>query len=166
MGLRTSSVSLLSLRALAGAALVACTAGGVAFAQTPPQPDFFWPYGTIQQSGANLVPEEQSLLAFVRGAACGATRTLVGTAGPGTPAGDVGKTVYAIDVLADGPGSGQREGCGRDGDPVLFYLPEISRVSEQKPAFHQGDERVNLTMDVVLGVRLVLPVVSDDGPLQ
>ncbi len=148
------------------AALVALAVSSFALAQSPPQPDFFWPYGTVLHGATNLDPVDQPLVSIVRGQACGVTRPLVATAQTGTPAGDVGKTVYAIDVLADGSGSGQIPGCGRTGDAVLFYLPAAGLVSTQQPLFHAGDERVDLTMDTSLSVRLVLPVVSDDGPLQ
>ena len=106
------------------------------------------------------------MIAFVRGQACGLTRPLVATADPGNPPADVGKTVYTIDVLADGPGTGQRPGCGRPGDPVLFYLPVAGRLANQQPLFVQGEQRVDLSVDVSLGARLIIPVVSDDGPLQ
>lgn len=147
-------------------ALLATATFGLAGAQSPPQPDFFWPYGTVLQSGANIAPAQQPLIALVRGQACGFTETLVATAQPGNPPGDVGKTVYAVDVLADGAGAGQRPGCGRLGDPVTFYLPQIGRVASQQPLFQQGEQRVDLSAAIALGERLVIPVVSDDGPLQ
>lgn len=139
---------------------------GFGSAQAPPQPDFFWPYGVVQAGGANLDPAVQPVIAFVRGTSCGSAATKLATAGPDVPAGDVGKTVYVVDVLADGAGAGQRPGCGRTGDPVSFWFPQVRRMAAQQPAFKQGQARADLDASRVFGERLTLPQVSTDGPLQ
>ncbi len=152
-----------------GALGVACAVAALAVlaqadAQTPPQPDFFWPYGVIQAGGANVDPVAQPLIAFVRGTSCGAATTKLALAGADVPAGDVGKTVFVVDVLADGNGAGQRPGCGRIGDPVTLWLPLIGRMGTQQPAFKQGEMRVDVDVAVALSQRRWLPIVSSDGP--
>jgi hypothetical protein len=90
----------------------------------------------------------------------------VATATADTPASDIGKTVYVIDVLADGSGPGQRPGCGRAGDPVLFWFPTLGALATQQPTFQPGESRLDLTADHPLPNRLTLLSVSTDGPLE
>lgn len=139
---------------------------GLGAAQAQPQPDFFWPHGVVQAGGANIDPTVQPVIAFVRGTSCGSSTTKLATAGPDVPAADVGKTVYVVDVLADGSGAGQRAGCGRAGDPVTFWFPQIRRMAVQEPVFKVGQARADLDASRSLGERRVLPQVSTDGPLQ
>ncbi len=143
--------------AVVGLALVAVHADG------PPQPDFFWPYGTVQIDGANIEPAEQPVIAFVNGKSCGDAFTKVAPEGPDTPEGDAGKTVYVVDVLADGTNPGDRAGCGRAGDPVSFYFPPIGRMAAQQPLFTAGSARVDLDLSVELANRLVAPMAASDG---
>lgn len=114
---RHLAVGVLASSFLAFAVVSAVSAAG------PPQPDFAWPYGKVQQDGANITPGVQRVIALVNGKACGEGMTLVAQAGPGVPAGDVGKTVYVVDVLADGTSPGQRVGCGHPGDIISLYFP-------------------------------------------
>ena len=140
-------------------------AGVVSYAgaQDPPEPDFFWPYGTVQVDGANVEPAEQQVVAIVNGVACGESMTFVAAPGPGVPAGDVGKTVYVVDVHADGVGAGQRVGCGSAGDAVALYFPELRRLALQQPVFVVGGQRVDLALGAELGFRLQGPMVASDG---
>lgn len=131
-------------------------------AQAPPAPTFFWPYGKVQVVGANLSPAVQPVIAFVNGKACGNDTTLIAAAAEGTPPGDVGKTVYTIDVLASGPAAGERPGCGNPGDPVTLYFPRTG-VAVQQPAFHQGGQRVDLDIVQQMGFRLRTPLMAADG---
>jgi hypothetical protein len=144
-----------------GAAFVIAFA---ALAQDAPLPDFYWPYGQVQVDGSNIEPPAQPVIAIVRGQACGSSTTLVAQPGPETPAADANKTVYVVNVRADGTGGGQRPGCGRPGDPVLFYFPILRRFATTMPLFRQGEERVNLSLGPPMTTRLPLPFVSDDGP--
>ena len=50
-----------------GAAFLLAATALPAVAQSPPQPDFFWPFGTVQVGGENISPEEQLVIAFVNG---------------------------------------------------------------------------------------------------
>ncbi|MEP7216687.1 MAG: hypothetical protein ABI782_10580 [Anaerolineaceae bacterium] len=134
----------------------------VAFADSPPAPDFYWPYGKVQIFGGNLSPSVQPVIAFVNGKACGAAQVTVALPADGTPIGDVGRTVYVIDVLADGTGIGQRPGCGRAGDPVSLYFPK-SGVAVQRPLFKQGGERVDLDIGVQTIYHLRAPFMASDG---
>lgn len=136
---------------------------GSAGAQEPPQPDFFWTYGRVLDGTANIAPARQPIVAIVRGQACGAGLTSLAEAGPDVPAADVGKTVYVVDVKAHGTGTGQRPGCGRPGDQVVFYLPAIQRLAQQTPAFKVGEQRTDLTLGPALSQRQVLPAVGSDG---
>ena len=129
----------------------------------PPRPDFFWPYGIVQLDGANLSPAEQPVVAFVGGTACGSAMTKVALAGQDVPAGDVGKTVYVVDVLADGAGRGQRAGCGRVGQPVTLYFPASGRIASFHPTFQVGGLRVDVALTQVLGERRMAVQVSADG---
>lgn len=142
---------------------LAALGGGIAFAADPPQPDFFWPYGRVQADGANIVPEQQTVIALVNGKACGEGETLVAQAGPGVPAGDVGKTVYVVDVLADGPGSGHRPGCGFPGAPVLLYFAGAHRLALQQPVFIVGGQRFDVDLGPELSYRLQGPMLASDG---
>ncbi len=150
-------------RRLAGVLLASvCAAvglGAVAFAQMPPAPDFFWPYG-VARSGGMSVPPGQPIIAFIRGLSCGVDQTKIATAGP--PDSDIGKTVYVIEIAADGSGPAQRPGCGRAGDPVLFYLPAQHLTAIQQPAFHQGQERVDLDFENQLRFQARAPQVAGD----
>ena len=148
-------------------ALLVCVSGLVSAvpgvrAQTPPAPTFYWPYGTVQVAGANLTPAIQPVLAFVNGRACGSDVTRIATAVEGTPAGDVGKTVYVIDVLADGSATGERAGCGHAGDPVMLYFPQTG-IALQQPQFKQGGQRVNLDITIQMGFHARLPAMATDG---
>ena len=145
------------------AALAACGVGVVA-AQNPPQPDFYWPYGVVAVGTANIDPADQPVVAFVNGTACGSARTKTAVAGPGVPASDVGKTVYVVDILADGTAGGQRRGCGHPGDRVILYFPVSGRVAAQRPAFRVGGERVDLDLTVELADHVPLPMTASDGP--
>jgi hypothetical protein len=149
---------------LSGAlAMVILAAASLVRAADPPQPDFFWPYGRVRADGANIVPAEQSVLALVNGKVCGQATTLVAAAGPGVPAEDVGKTVYVIDVLADGSNSGQRSGCGHPGDPVTLYFVGARRVALQQPQFVTGGQRNDVDLGPELQFRLQGPMLANDG---
>ena len=134
----------------------------VAVADSPPTPDFYWPYGKVQIFGGNLSPSVQPVIAFVNGKACGTAMVSVAPPADGTPIGDVGRTVYVIDVLADGTGIGQRPGCGRTGDPVTLYFPK-SGIAVQQPLFKQGGQRVDLDIGVQTIYRLQAPFMASDG---
>lgn len=131
-------------------------------AQTPPAPTFYWPYGKVQVGGANLVPAVQPVIAFVNGKACGSGSTTVATAADGTPAGDVGKTVYVIDVFADGSATGERRGCGHAGDVVTLYFP-LTGIAAQQPLFKQGHQRVDLDIAAQTSFSLQAPMMAADG---
>lgn len=98
------------------------------------------------------------MVVFVNGVECGWTTTKVAVPGPGTPADDVGKTVYVVDVLADGGnGGGSKPGCGRPGDLVTFYFPQSHRMATQHPAWQSGAPgRTNLDLGLSLSHRLVV----------
>jgi len=132
-------------------------------ASSPPLPDFYWPYGRVQDAGANLAPEVQPLFTMVNGRVCGVAETTVAAAAPGIPAADTGKTVYVVDVAADGTGPGQFPGCGRPGDTVVFYFPLAARLAVEQPAFQQGGARVDLELGPALSFRLLAPLPASDG---
>ncbi len=143
-------------------------AGAIALARDaaaldPPRPDFFWPYGVVQADGANLNPTAQPVLAFIGGSVCGSATTRVAEAGPDTPPADAGKTVYVVDVLADGPGAGQRPGCGHTGDPVTLYFPASGRIASFHPTFQAGGLRVDLQLTQMLSNRLTAAQVTSEG---
>ena len=142
--------------------LLALSTATLTRADNPPAPDFYWPYGIARANGANIDPTAQTVIAFVRGKSCGDAQTKVALAGPNVPTGDVGKTVYVVDIAASGTSPGQRPGCGQAGDPVLFYLPAMHRTALQQPAFHQGNERVDLAFDNRLPYQLRAPQVASD----
>jgi len=152
-----------AVAALLVSAIGAVAVSGIATADSPPVPDFFWPYGLIQVNGADVSPQVQPLIAFVNGRACGIAQTQVATAADGTPASDVGHTVYVIDVLADGSGAGDRPGCGRPNQPVTLYLPQSGLVAAQQPLFQQGSERVDLNMSTHLVYHGASAAVASDG---
>lgn len=129
----------------------------------PPQPDFAWPYGKVQQDDANLAPAVQRVIGIVNGKACGEAMTLIALAGVGVPAGDVGKTVYVVDVLADGPNSGQRPGCGRPGDIISLYFPDSHRLAAQQTTFQAGSQRLDVDLAPELVFRLQGPMLANDG---
>ena len=142
---------------------LAVSAAGVARAVDPPQPDFFWPYGKVQVDGENVSPAVQRVIAIVNGQACGEATTLVAQAGPGVPAGDVGKTVYVVNVLAAGSNPGQRPGCGVTGNLVGLYFPDSHRFALQETVFVVGNHRFDVDLGPELTFRLVGPMVANDG---
>jgi hypothetical protein len=156
----------LTLRALVTVLVLASLAfgAGSALGQNPPQPDFFWPYGTVQLGGSNIEPAQQTVIGLVNGRACGEATTLVAAAGPGVPVSDVGKTVYVVDVLADGPNAGQRPGCGHPGDQVLLYFAGSHRLAAQQAFFAVGGQRLDVELGPELLFRLTTPVLARDGP--
>uniref|UniRef100_UPI00332CC1B7 hypothetical protein n=1 Tax=Pseudoalteromonas sp. 5-MNA-CIBAN-0065 TaxID=3140421 RepID=UPI00332CC1B7 len=89
----------------------------------------------------------QPVIAIVRGRACGEGTTTVAT----EPPADAGKTVYVLQVLADGPEAGQRPGCGRDGDVAMLYFPAAGRIALEQPLFQTGQTvRADLTLTALL----------------
>jgi hypothetical protein len=147
--------------AMLAAALCAWAA---AEAQEPPgAPDFAWPYGTVQVDGANLDPAVQPVIALVNGQSCGDGLTQVAGAAPGTPPGDIGKTVYVVDVLAHGSGVGQRPGCGVAGLPIWLWFPVAGRFALEQPLFGPGGQRADLELGPPLAFRLRSPQVARDG---
>jgi hypothetical protein len=105
----------------------------------------------------------QPVVAFVHDTNCGAGSTSVAEAGDGVPASDAGKTVYVLDVLADGPGAFQRTGCGRPGDVVRLYLPLLHAFLLPPSTFHQGFQRLDTTPGVPLGFQVRTPLTAADG---
>jgi hypothetical protein len=132
-------------------------------AANPPQPDFFWPYGQVRLDGANIEPAVQPVIGLVNGRACGEATTKVAQAGTGVPPGDVDKTVYVVDVLADGSDPGHRPGCGRAGDPVQLYFPLARRIGVQAGLFVAGPQRLDVDLGPELQFRLQGPMVASDG---
>ncbi len=130
----------------------------------PPAPPLFaWPYGTVQAEGGNIDPAVQPIIALVNGRACGEAMTQVAVAGPGTPASDVGKTVYVVDVLADGARPGERPGCGAPGLAIRFWFPVAGRFAQQEAVYAPGGQRVDLELGPVLPFRMAAPLVAADG---
>ena len=148
---------------LLAAGIFAAALSSLANAADPPKPDFFWPYGIVQAAGGNLTPAEQPVLALIDGAVCGSATTRVAPAEADTPTADVGKTVYVVDVLADGSGPGQRPGCGRVGLPVTLYFPGSARIASHHPTFQAGSLRVDLDLAQTLSFRRSTPEVASDG---
>lgn len=138
-----------------------------AAAQTPPGPPVLplTIYGQALASGQNLAPVDQKVVALVNGTPCGAATTAVAQPGPNTPADDVGKTVYVVDVLADGNGGGgNKAGCGKPGDPVTLYFPESGRLAASHPIWQSGEvRRENVDASRQLGNQLRVPLVTADG---
>ena len=148
--------------ALLALLLLGVMPASLAAADSPPAPDFYWPYGKVQIFGANLSPSVQPVIAFVNGKACGAAEVRVAPQADGTPIGDVGRTVYVINVLADGTAIGQRPGCGRAGDPVMLYFPKTG-IALQQPLFKQGGQRVDTDIGIRTIYRLQAPLMAADG---
>ncbi|MEO8538994.1 MAG: hypothetical protein ABI577_04575 [bacterium] len=148
---------------LLASAFLAVVSVGVAWADDPPQPDFYWPYGKVQLDDANISPPIQRVIAIVNGKACGEAQTLIAQAGNGVPAGDVGKTVYVVDVLAAGSNSGHRPGCGQSGDSVVLYFPDAHRFAVQESTFVAGNARVDVDLGPELVFRLQGPMIAFDG---
>lgn len=148
------------------AAISAAIVASLVIAQTPPLPDFYWPYGTVQVDGSNISPTVQPVVAFVNGRSCGQNAfTVLVEGNSDNPPVDAGKTVYVVNVLADGTGPGRRPGCGTAGASVMLYFPAIARIASQEPLFKAGGERVNLTLDTSLPHRLrVLLVAAGNTP--
>jgi hypothetical protein len=142
---------------------VAAAAVSTALADGPPVPDFFRPYGLVQSGGANIFPETQPVVAFVRDTNCGSGATFVALPADGTPASDVGKTVFALNVLADGTGGGERRGCGRVNDPVMLYFPVLHALATPKPKFVVGTVRIDVAVGAVLGSQARLGAIGADG---
>ncbi|MEX0782745.1 MAG: hypothetical protein WD557_08850 [Dehalococcoidia bacterium] len=135
-------------------------------AQSPPgAPTFAYVYGRVLLGGENLIPDTQPVIAFVNGKACGGTptNTLVASEGDDVKPEDVGRTVYVIDVLADGTNTYERLGCGRPGDPILLYFPAAGRTSSVQPLFQSGPLRADLELDIALSQRAGIPQLAADG---
>ncbi|OAI43099.1 hypothetical protein AYO38_02690 [bacterium SCGC AG-212-C10] len=145
--------------------LGAAVSGAIAQAQgTPGHPDAYVPYGQVQTGAGNISPPVQTILAIVNGKVCGMDQTLIATAGPGTPEEEVGKTVYSIEVKAEGPNVFDIPGCGKPGDTVVFYLPVLGRLADQRVPFKSAViERANLTFTTVLPHRVINPSAAKDG---
>ena len=153
---------------VASAGLAALLAPGVAAQNGPPgPPDVTFVFGQVLQNGENIVPEQQPIIVFVNGRACGWDETKVAEAHPDNPPDDIGKTVYAVDVRADGSGPFQAPGCGTNGDEMTFYLPAIGRSSSLTETWGGSStiaqKRLDLAMDRVLGNRLPVPLTATDG---
>lgn len=149
--------------ALLAAALLTETTRGQ---DAPGPPDFALFYGTVQDGGENIAPEDQTLLALIDGQACGTVETSVAEAIPGNPAETIGKTVYAIHVMADGTGLFQMPGCGTTGVDVRFYFPETHRLAQQVGTFTSVETgawtELNLTLGTELSHTLALPLMARD----
>lgn len=142
----------------AGAAVMASAA-----ADSPPIPDYFRAYGTAQSSGVNIFPEVQPVIAFANGRVCGAGSTSLVAAAEGTPASDVGKTAYVVDVQSDHGSVPAARGCGHANDPVLLYFPASQRVAIQRPLFAFGAARTNVELAAPLQFQLRSPQLASDG---
>lgn len=143
-------------------ALAAAFVAGPVLAADPPRPDFFWPYGRVTVDGVNAEPSVQTVIALVDGKACGEATTRVAVEGVGVPTGDIGATVYVVDVLADGAGAGQRTGCGRAGATVMLYFAGSRRIAMQEPAFVAGGQRVDVELGPELAFRVTGPMVAGE----
>lgn len=160
---RTSlrAVPLIALAAVAG---IFAFRGVVSGVEPPPTaPDFTTVFGPVQLDGQNLIPNEQVVIAIVNGLSCGNDVTQVASDDP-TNAPDIGKTVYAINVLADGSGFSQAPGCGTNGDAVSFLFPELHRIAVETSTFTGvGFTRQELTLGPELTFRQSIPLVTSDG---
>lgn len=149
-----------------GASLV--LAGGVAVGAraqpSPPAPDFASPYGRVTIDGVPLEQPVQPVIAFVNGVACGEGHTRLIAAAPGVDPADIGQVGFVLDVLADGAGPAQRPGCGKPGDSIRFYFPQVSRFAAESPTFRAGFFRVDLSLLPALSERRVVPTLARDGP--
>jgi hypothetical protein len=133
----------------------------VALAQAPSRL-FAYLYGRVAVDG-ECRAGDAARLAFV-GKSCEVRpRNFVTTEGDDIPPEDIGKTVYVVDVLADGHNVYEREGCAHPGDPILLYLPAIGRMSSTQPLFQPGPVRADLQLDIWLGYRQVVPAVASEG---
>ena len=148
---------------LTALALVATSRARPSNAANPPLTEFLSVYGHALVAGVNISPEQQRVIAMVRGRACGEGHTLVPQAGEGIPPTDVGRTVFTVNVLPSGPGAGQRPGCAFVGDQVTLYFPESHRSTTLPLAYSPGGRRVDLDLDIDMQYRLVLPQVAKDG---
>ena len=151
---------LIALVAIAGVA----TFRGVVSGQVPPPPppDFTTIFGPVQLDGQNIVPNDHLIIAMVNGRGCGYDTTKVAADDPSN-APDIGKTVFAINVLADGTGSSQALGCGVPGDRIYFYFPDLRRFATETAQFVGiGFERTPLTLSEELTNRIYLPLVVKD----
>lgn len=153
------SVAALSL------SLLASLLAALAAAQGPPPgpPDFYWPYGRVSIAGENVSPTAQPVVAIVNGNACGSDTTRIAAEGPDVPPGDVGRTVYVVNILPDGAGAGQAPGCGRPGEWPRLWFPAASYLSEPMPAFRIGGLRVDIDLVTRLGERRTLPLLTGEG---
>ena len=150
----------------AGGLVAALSLAAPSGAQNPPTPpSFTYLYGQALLGGENVAPEVQPVVAFVNGKSCGggSPQTFVATEGTDVPEEDVGRTVYVIDVLADGTKNYERPGCGRPGDAILIYFPKVGRMAGVQPLFQAGPLRADLELEVALGYRGVLPQLANDG---
>lgn len=145
-------------------ALAALVSLGLAESQPVP-PSFAYLYGRVLVEGENISPESQPVMAFVNGKSCGGapSNTFVAIEGEGVPDEDVGRTVYVLDVLADGTKVYERPGCGHTGDQVILYFPVIGRMSSQRPLFQPGPQRADLELDIALQFRAGIPAIATDG---
>ncbi|MGH2627842.1 MAG: hypothetical protein ACRDHY_14465, partial [Anaerolineales bacterium] len=103
-----------TIAATAFAAAVGCAA--LVQAQAPAPPTFGYLFGQVTVEGENIAPETQPVIAFVNGVSCGSAQTFIAIEGDEVPPADVGRTVYVIDVFADGARNYERPGCGHPGD--------------------------------------------------
>jgi len=129
----------------------------------PPRPDYFWPYGRVSVDGQNAEPVVQQVIALVEGRACGEATTKVAEDAPGVPSGDVGNTVYVVEVLPNGTGAGHRPGCGTPGQPVMLYFVGSRRIAIQEPLFAPGNLRVDVDLRPELAFRLFSAMLAEDG---
>lgn len=152
----------MSARGLSWLPAVALTAAGgviplvTAFASDPPLPTELRLYGTVNVGGANLDPAAQPVIALIGGLPCGAGTTFLN--GPAEPD-DPGKTVYVIDVAADGTRANEVRGCGLPGTPVRLYFPASGQFSPVTASFASGIARFNVTLGafpVSVGARAAL----------
>ena len=130
----------------------------------PAPPDFTTVFGPVQLDGQNISPAVQPIVAFVNGNSCGDSeeQTQVASDDPAN-APDIGKTVYAISVFADGSGFGQSPGCGTSGDSIHFYLPALHRMANETATFDGvGFTRQELTLGPELQFRATVPVLAAD----
>lgn len=160
MNSRRIRITALATTAVAGAV---CSLA-LALAQPSP-PTFAYLYGQVLVGGQNISPQTQPVIAFVNGKSCTGTptTTFVATEGDDIPEEDVGRTVYVIDVLADGSALYERPGCGQAGDPIIFWFPEIGRMPSTRPLFQPGPTRADLELDVHLAYRGVVPELASEG---
>jgi len=142
-------------------AVAIAAAGGivplfVALASDPPLPTEARLYGTVDLAGVNLDPVVQPVIALIAGHPCGAGTTFLN--GP-SESDDPGKTVYVIDVVADGTRANEVPGCGRPGTPVRLYFPASGQMAPATVPFASGIARFNVSLGafpVSVGARVAL----------